>query len=295
VRSIRRCGVRRWRNTKSGAAFPKLGETAPLAGAYSIVRGGPRVRPGCRCAALRAAGLGHYQRFFKPGSGRREGIGLIVVCKHLLVVYVEQPTVTDAVDAVWTDTGRRLDVLLLFTFSLGETPTRRSSPSAGLPPEPDVPLPRAGSATEMPKRVDARRTAPRVRQRNGKRGIGGWRKTQFAKGSTLGELPSDGRGEERSAVDGYVARRRAGAIWVAMASVRSVVAAGPERIGPAVKPLLSQQLHRRHDEAAGAGQSVQPQWQANAKQFTAPPVMPLVKGMPGTPCCFRLPPPSVNL
>ena len=121
---------------------------------------------------LRAAGLGCYQRFFKPGSGRREGIGLIVVCKHLLVVYVEQPTVTDAVDAVWTDTGRWLDVLLPFTFSLGETPTRRSSPSAGLPPEPDAPLPRAGSATEMPKRVDARRTAPTVRQRNGKREMG---------------------------------------------------------------------------------------------------------------------------
>ena len=186
VRSIRRCGVRRWRNTKSEAAFPKLGETAPLAGTYSIVRGGPRVRPGCRCAVLRAAGLDCYQRFFKPGSGRREGIGLIVVCKHLLVAYVEQPTVTDAVDEVWTDTGRWLDVLLLFTFSLGETPTRRSSPSAGLPPTPDVPLPRPRSCNRSagPGLRKARCAQDQAAQRNTP--VGGWRKTQCTQGATPG-------------------------------------------------------------------------------------------------------------
>ena len=31
---------------------PPLGETTPLVGAYSIVRGGPQSRPGCRRAAL---------------------------------------------------------------------------------------------------------------------------------------------------------------------------------------------------------------------------------------------------
>ena len=40
-----RSGVRRWQNTKSGAASPPMGETTPLVGAYSIVGVGSVAAP----------------------------------------------------------------------------------------------------------------------------------------------------------------------------------------------------------------------------------------------------------
>ena len=167
---------------------------------------------------------------------------------------------------------------------------RRSSP------QPDATLPRSGPATEMPERGDARRTAPRVRRRKGKRRVGiGGRRTA-PRGVTPGASPGEEMGEEPSADDGYRAGRRADAICVAMASVRPVVVAvGPERIEPAVSLPSVQQLCRSHDEAAGAVRSLQPQGEGNAKRMAAPPLIPVGKGMPGTPCCFRFPPPSVSL
>ena len=48
-----------WQNTKSGAASPQLGETAPLADAYSIVGGDPTEPPRLPPRALLATGLSY--------------------------------------------------------------------------------------------------------------------------------------------------------------------------------------------------------------------------------------------
>lgn len=95
------------------------------------------------------------------------------------------------------------------------------------------------------ERGDARRTAPKVGQGKGKgrMGIGGRRNAP--RGAAPGASPGEERGEDRSAAGGYVAWPRAGAICVAMASVRSVLAIGPERVVLAVKLILSQQPRRR--------------------------------------------------
>ena len=82
---FRRLGVRRWRNTKSGAASPPLGETTPLVGAYSIVRSGPWSRPG----------LPPVQRLLQPAGYDRES-RMFVVVDHLLDVVVVAEVVTDA-------------------------------------------------------------------------------------------------------------------------------------------------------------------------------------------------------
>lgn len=222
----------------------------------------------------------------------QKGIGLIVVCKHLLFVIVEQPTVADAVAAVWTDTGRRPAHHPLFTGSGSNPPSiavRRSLLRAGCA-TPTVRLGNGNAGTRLRKAHCAQGQAAQRKTRNGD-----WRKTQCAHSATPGESQGEGVGEERSAADGYVAGRRAGASCVAMASVRSVVANGPERDGPAVKPLFCQQLRRNRGEAAGDSQSLQPQGEGNAKRPSAPRVMPVGKGMPGTPCRFRLPPPSISL
>ena len=92
VRSIRRCGcARRWRNTKSGAASPQMGETAPLVGAYSIVRGGPRSRPVAATPRLGAAGFVlslPVQRLLQPARYGRELTMVVVAVDHLLDVLV---------------------------------------------------------------------------------------------------------------------------------------------------------------------------------------------------------------
>ena len=62
VRSIQPLWCRPVAKHNERGRLPPLGETTPLVGAYSIVIGGPSSRPGCRRAALRAAGLS-YRRF----------------------------------------------------------------------------------------------------------------------------------------------------------------------------------------------------------------------------------------
>ena len=150
----------------------------------------------------------------------------------------------------------------------GERGQLPSIASAGSSLALDAPLPRPGSATEIPERGGAGRTASRAGQRNGIRrmGFGGRRNTP--RGVTPGESPGEERGEACCPADGYVAMRRAGAICVAMASVRSVVAVGPERVEPAVKLLSVQQIPRSRDEAAGAGNPLQPLGEEMAKRVS---------------------------
>jgi len=76
-------------NTKSGTASPQMGETAPLIGAYSIVSGGLRSRPGFFRAAR--VGDGHgvlppVHRLLKAVSDYRDHKMFVVVVNHLLGV-----------------------------------------------------------------------------------------------------------------------------------------------------------------------------------------------------------------
>ena len=101
VRSIRRCGRdRQWRNTKSGAASPHLGETAPLVVAsYSVVSGGPPSRPCCRRAALLATRFGllpPVHRLFQPVRYGRQLAIMIVAEDHLLDVVMVMVVGVDA-------------------------------------------------------------------------------------------------------------------------------------------------------------------------------------------------------
>ena len=69
-----------------------MGETTPLVGAYSIVRGGPRSRPGCRLAANWAADFGLLLlglRLLQPARDYREPGMFVVVVDHLLDVVVD--------------------------------------------------------------------------------------------------------------------------------------------------------------------------------------------------------------
>ena len=68
VRSIPPLGCSPVAKHEERGRLPHLGETTPLVGAYSIVRGGSCSRPGCRRAAQGAAGLG-FRRF--TGSSNR--------------------------------------------------------------------------------------------------------------------------------------------------------------------------------------------------------------------------------
>ena len=88
-----RFGVRRWRNTKSGAASPSVGRDDPLVGAYSIVSGGPTeppqlppCRPGGRRALwLPATSFGCSNR---PVVRLETQRCLVVAVDHLLDVVV---------------------------------------------------------------------------------------------------------------------------------------------------------------------------------------------------------------
>ena len=99
-----RLGVRRWRNTKSGAASPQLGETTPLVGAYSIVRS-VAAQGAAQCATAPRFGqraLGY--RRFTGCSNRPEDAGeptmIVVAVNHLLNVIVAFAVVADVVPVV---------------------------------------------------------------------------------------------------------------------------------------------------------------------------------------------------
>lgn len=206
--------------------------------------------------------MGSWQFTVVPTGQRRNGFWLIASYKHLLAVLIGQPPVADAVAVGGRDAGRTV------RLSRGARPIRSPWPSARLSPAPGAPLPRPGSATEMPEWGGAGRTAPKVRQRNGIRRMVVVGRRNTPRRVTPGESPGEEMGEACSPADGYVARRRAGAICVAMASVQSVAAAGPERVEPAVKLLSVQQLPRSRDEAAGAGNSLQPQGEEIAERVS---------------------------
>ena len=117
-----------------------------------------------------------------PAGQWQSGIGPNVVCKHLLDGLVDQPTITAVVAAggVQRPLGCRT-----IRLSRGATPTRHPSPSASLSLAPGATPSRSGCATEMPERGDARRTAPKAGQRNGKRWIGVGERRSYARMSCL--------------------------------------------------------------------------------------------------------------
>ena len=90
--------------TRKAGPLSGLGETTPLLGTYSVVRGGPRSRPGCSRAALWATGLEllpPVHRLRQPFRGGRELRMFVVVVDHLLevvvVVILDELTVADVV------------------------------------------------------------------------------------------------------------------------------------------------------------------------------------------------------
>ena len=122
----------------------------------------------------------------------------------------------------------------------------------------------------------------------------GWRKTQFAQGEICRATGVVGKGEGRSRSSGRAVSQRTGGNCIAIVSVRPVVLKRPERVESAAWLLLS--------SSYAAVVMGRPALMLNSNRYakgqrsrsTAPTVSPIGKGTPGTPCCFRLPPPSVS-
>ena len=212
------------RNTKSGAASPQMGETTPLVGIYSVVRGDPGSHPGCRHAALGAAGFGWLppvQRLLQAALDGRELTMVVVAVDHLLDVLVL--AVVAAVADVLLVAGPVADA----SDNAGTWPGSchpwrhiRYGPVA-YPSHPaqDAMRPRwcsAGQASPCRRRI-----ASRAGVATQSAGLECWRKAQYGQGWIWRKGGWEEFGE-RSSPGGRVTRDRAGGNRVAATSARPV-------------------------------------------------------------------------